>query len=322
MSTIKFFFAGKYYSFYRISLGIISIAVLFLFFISCDINNDDDTKPPCINCPVDFRLTDFEPAWSPDGKTIAYVHGDTVESKTGLFLIDTSGLNKILLLSSASASSPSWSFDGKWLVFSMSAQIYKIKANGDSLTQLTNQGSNFFPSFSPDGNWIAYDSNVDSPNGMNFIWKMKSDGTHKIRIAYDPTKGEIRMPSWSKDGNNIAHTRYVGIGAPEVFVMDKNGNNIIRLTNNTKDDRFPKYAFENNIVYWSDANLWIMDSSGSNHKQITIEGVETGFGTPFDFSQDQKKVVYTRYQPNCWSYDNGDLFILDLITGRKKTINL
>lgn len=35
MVTIKFFFAGKYYSFYRISLGMISIAVLYLFILRC-----------------------------------------------------------------------------------------------------------------------------------------------------------------------------------------------------------------------------------------------------------------------------------------------
>ncbi|MCZ2267226.1 MAG: DUF5050 domain-containing protein [Ignavibacteriales bacterium] len=293
MSTKNFFFAGKYYSIYRIILGIISIAVLFLFFISCDINNDDDTKPPCINCPVDFRLTDIEPAWSPDGKTIAYVHGDTVESKTGLFLIDTSGLNKRLLLSSASASSPSWSFDGKWLVFSMSAQIYKIKANGDSLTQLTNQGSNFFPSFSPDGNWIAYDSNVDSPNGMNFIWKMKSDGTHKIRIAYDPTKGEIRMPSWSSITNKIMHIRYLpGVFSSEIFEMDADGYNAKRLTFNDHTDYYPKFNHNNNKIvfesqpYASFPKISVIDKDGNNYTEITD-------GSTCDWSPDGQYIVYT-----------------------------
>jgi len=36
MRTKKIFFAGKYYSTFRKSLGIISIALLFLFFVSCD----------------------------------------------------------------------------------------------------------------------------------------------------------------------------------------------------------------------------------------------------------------------------------------------
>ncbi len=46
MSTKKVSFAGKYYSIYRISLGIISFALLFLSFISCDVNDVEDTPLP------------------------------------------------------------------------------------------------------------------------------------------------------------------------------------------------------------------------------------------------------------------------------------
>ncbi len=54
MSAKKFFFAGKYYSIYRISLGIISIAVLFLFFSSCDVNDGED--PPLPLLPEDAAV--------------------------------------------------------------------------------------------------------------------------------------------------------------------------------------------------------------------------------------------------------------------------
>jgi len=289
----NFYFAGKYYSIFRICLGIFPIAVLYLFFVSCDVNDSDDKKPPCINCPVDFRLTDYEPAWSPDGKTIAYVHGDTVESKTGIFIIDTAGLNKRLLISSASASSPSWSFDGHWVVFSMNSQIYKIKVNGDSVTQLTNEGRNYFPSFSPDGNWIAYDSNVDSPNGMNFIWKMNKDGTNKIRIAYEPTKGEIRMPSWSVATNKIMHIRYLpGVFSSEIFEMDHDGNNVIRLTFNNHTDYYPKYnQIANKIVFESQAyasfpKISVINEDGNNYLELTE-------GSTCDWSPDGQNIVYT-----------------------------
>ncbi|OQY27350.1 MAG: hypothetical protein B6244_10840 [Candidatus Cloacimonetes bacterium 4572_55] len=59
---------------------------------------------------------------------------------------------------------PDWSPDGQWLAFMMNAQIYKVKADGDSLTQLTHEGRNFFPDWGPDGQWIAYD-NTDCGGG-------------------------------------------------------------------------------------------------------------------------------------------------------------
>jgi Tol biopolymer transport system component len=151
---------------------------------------------------------------------------------------------------------------------------------------------------------------------MNFIWKMKTDGTQKTRIAYDPTKGEIRMPSWSKDGNKIVHTRYIGVGASEIFVMEENGNNPVRLTNDTKDDRNPHYAFENNIVYWSDGNLWMMDSLAKNQRNIS----EHKLANIFSISHNLDKAVYTKYSANEWTYENGTLWTLDLITGEKKQL--
>ena len=345
MKTKNFYFAGKYYSFFRIPLGIISVALLFIITASCDVNNDDDDLPPCPPFQIISTPPYESPAWHPSGEfigfnytpliKITYPYGELCQGvyewnseMSGFWLINIDGTNMRRIFP-YKLQTPAWSPDGEWIAFVLplgdERHICKMRFTGETFdtttfVQLTTEGRNFVPSWSPDGQWIAYDSNVDSPNGMQFIWKMKSDGTQKIRIAYDPTKGEIRIPSWSKDGNNIVHTRYIGVGAPEVFVMDKNGNNISRLTNNTKDDRFPKYAFENNIVYWSDGNLWIMDSLGNNYRQVTTEGVDTDFGTPFDLSQDQNKAVYTRYQSNLWSYDNGVLFILDLITGGKKQL--
>ncbi|MDD5609445.1 MAG: hypothetical protein PHY57_13085, partial [Ignavibacterium sp.] len=79
---------------------------------------------------------------------------------------------------------PVWSPDGEWIAFVVplgdERHIFKMKFNGETfdtttIMQLTIEGRNFLPSWSPDGQWIAYDSNVDSPNGMQFIWKMRSD---------------------------------------------------------------------------------------------------------------------------------------------------
>lgn len=122
--------------------------VLFgcLFTVGCKKDNSTEGgTPPCINCPFDFRLTDFEPAWSPDGRTIAYVHADTTPGMAGIWLIDTNGTNNRIVVRSAGADSPCWSPDGRWIAFSYRAQIYKIVVYGDSSVQLTTEGRNFFP---------------------------------------------------------------------------------------------------------------------------------------------------------------------------------
>ena len=129
------------------------------------------------------------------------------------------------------------------------------------------------------------------------------------------------MPSWARDGNNIVHTRYsTEFISQEVFIMNPNGRNPNRLTYNSKDDRFPKIVYDKNIVYWSDSYLWLIDSTGSNKRQITTEGVDVDFGHPFSLSPDGNKIVYTKYEPNNWTYENGTLWIIDLITAEKRQL--
>src|SRR5690606_8551199 len=136
------------------------------------------------------------------------------------------------------------------------------------------------------------------------------------RIAYDPTKGEIRMPSWSNQGNKLVHTRYSPeFISQEIFTMNTDGNNPTRLTNNTKDDRYPNYVFENNIVFWSKEYFWMMDSSGTNQRKISEQQIDY----LFSIAPSGDRAVYTVYN-NSWTYENGTLWILDLITGEKKQL--
>ncbi len=99
--------------------------------------------------------------------------------------------------------------------------------------------------------------------------------------------------------------------------MDLIGSNVRRLTNNSKVDRYPKYAFDfkHKIVFWSDGNLWIMDSSGTNPKQLSNQSIDHKFSV----SPTGNKIVYTIYN-NAWTYENGTLWIIDLISGEKRQL--
>ncbi|MCK9236373.1 MAG: DPP IV N-terminal domain-containing protein [Bacteroidales bacterium] len=272
--------------------------VLMLIFYSCNKNTDRLIKP------VDFNITDSEPAWSPDGQWIAFVHGSMPND--GIYLIRPDGTGNRLWHKGV-IESPTWSPCGQWIAFSQNAQIWKKKIDGDSLTQLTFEGRNFFPSWSSCGQWIAYDAFIDGVN-RNFyaIWKIERTGAERVLIGFSDVDGDYRMPHWI--GNTIVHIRYIRVGYAEIFTMDSEGNNVKRLTYDGKRDEQPKLSADGlRIVYNSqDPNIpyhyiWTMNADGSNPKQITFF---SSYGC--DWSPCGNYIVYTDVRA-----ENGRLWIMN-----------
>lgn len=282
---------------------------------SCE---DNPKKPPPPVLYEPYIMIDMFGAWAPDGHTIAYFHSDSslLVERSGLFIIDTNGTNKIQLTFADIIGGIDWSPDGNWIVFGSHAQICKIKRNGDSLTQLTSEGSNYFPSWSPGGIWIVYDSNYEDSSGANVIWKITYDGNYKVDISQHGV-GEWRMPSWLPDGMKIIHQRFIGVGAPEIYTMDTSGHNPVRLTFDTDWwEELPKYSPDGSLIAFSAmpvpgiaCHLSVMNSDGTNKHQISIHGYAP------DWSPDGKMIIYTNTSTN-----SGMLWIMDKDGNNKKQV--
>jgi Tol biopolymer transport system component len=282
-----------------------AILIVLAIFFSC---SDDPVKPPPPPPPSGSSTIDYEPAWSPDGHTIAYLHIDSSVSLTGIYLIDTNGTNKRLLIGNL-ARTPDFSPDGNWITFH-SGQIYKIKTNEDSLTLLTNGNSKYFPSWSPDGEWIAYDDPIVSSYN---IWKVKYDGSITVGISYDS-----RMPSWSPDGRKLVIQKYItGVTFPEIFTIDTNNQNPTRITYNNNDDLYPRYSPNGQKIIFTQQHevsinfqIYTINIDGSGLTQLTDTQ-----GYSADYSPDGEKIVYCDSSPN-----NGRLWIMNKDGTNKKQL--
>ena len=131
------------------------------------------------------RAATGQPAWSPDGKTIAY---DLFELDPRLYLINPDGSHKRLL---AKGRQPSWSPDSKKVTYADDFFVHVVDADGSDNRRLARGGS---PTWSPDGSRITFFR-------AGTIFVIGSDGRGEQRLG----RGE--HVSWSSDGGYIAFSR-------------------------------------------------------------------------------------------------------------------
>lgn len=162
------------------------------------------------------------PAWSPKGTQILFLVQTLMDSD--VYVINTDGSNQKRLITLSS--SASWSPDGAQIVVSYKGEICSMNADGtrasgcryssvgfpDHVCQLTLTSktqhytkSNFAPAWSPDGS--------------------------KIVFVYE----SVPSSSWSIV---IKTAEYFG----ELYIMDADGRNKVRLTDNKVAERVPQFV--------------------------------------------------------------------------------
>ncbi len=172
------------------------------------------------------------PAWSPDGKRLAFDCG-------AICLIRTDGNLFVQLPTYKSAEGASWRADGARLAYGWydcddyyyyygcSFGLATIGADGSSpeFVQLPAEltwASN--PSWSPDGASIAFVCTTASDAGE--ICVVGPDGSGFRRLTSGA--GANSRPAWRPDGSKIAFTS-ARFGRPEILIMNPDGTGVTRL---------------------------------------------------------------------------------------------
>jgi len=175
------------------------------------------------------------PAFSPDGRTLAFVRW-VAYWNSNLYLLDLSpGLKPVaqpkqLTHGSWRAASPAWTTEGRSLVFSVWPNLWRVDASGTGkpqrLATIGADGAN--PAVSRRGNRLAY---VQGRGDIN-IWRIEiptPGGEAKPPQKFiSSTRGEY-SPQFSPDGKKIAFVSDRS-GSDEIWVCDADGSNAVQLT--------------------------------------------------------------------------------------------
>ena len=145
----------------------------------------------------------MSPAWSPDGKKIAYVSFEGKRAQIYILEVFTGRREKITQYPGINGA-PSWSPDGKKLAVVLSKDgnpaIYTIDLANRMLKRLTQgYGIDTEPHWDPSGNSLFFTSNR---GGGPQIYKISTDGSAKIsRVTF---KGDYNArPSITSDGQYL-----------------------------------------------------------------------------------------------------------------------
>jgi TolB protein len=239
---------------------------------------------------------DYQPDWSPDGKTVVYAsyQEDAVE----LWLLELA-TGKTLQLTSGSAVNvePRWSPDGTKIVFVSTAynkRFHLLVAdvnNGklENVRRLTGETKSSLPRYyysafdheiSPvwtrDGQEILFVSNRGQIHGTGGFWRMKAQpGAEAREIHYEETNWRTR-PDFSPDGSRMVYSSYLGRNWHQLWLMPANGGDAFPISYGEWDETGARWSPDGKqIASISNRNgnteLWLKEIPGNGERQLAAK---------------------------------------------------
>ncbi len=196
---------------------------------------------------------------SPDGKTIVFQ--EKIEGNTEICLIEIDGSNirnisKNLSIDVGAKFSP----DGRKIAFLSNRgeqgvlDIYLMNFDGGHQTLFYSSnglGTSNSLDWSADGKEIHFSNDKENGRNGNFeIFKVATDGNKEVTRLTNRPRFIDESVSISPDGKKIAF-QSGQIGNSEIYIMNSNGSERLRLTRNLADDRNPIWSADGKKIYFS-----------------------------------------------------------------------
>lgn len=183
-------------------------------------------------------ILDDDPVYSPNGSKIAFTRASGF--KSDVCVMNADGTNVVTVIS----------------------------GSGPPTSQ------NRHPSWSPDGTRFVFTSNRGGTGAE--IWIANADGTGLVKLTTSVQLGSDGQgpifssdsdPAWSLDGSKIAFVTNRDGADRELYTMNADGSNPLRLTSDTLDDHMPAWSPDSQRIALIKSNgvgLHIINRDGTN----------------------------------------------------------
>lgn len=213
--------------------------------------------PRCSRC----NSSEDDPAWAPNGRTLAFEHGEAEPGSKGagsIWAADVDGRNVRRLSDWFNAYGARWSADGTKVAYLMDDGFGDVSylhiVNPDGSGDRRYRPASTF-SWAPRGAWLAYET-------------YSRRRVHVVR----PGRGRVvtlrraAEPAWAPDGNRLAFQRRGWI-----YVADADGKQQRRLAKGTQ----PSWSPDGRLIAYAgrrcgpDQGIQLITANGRRHRRLT-----------------------------------------------------
>ena len=231
---------------------------------------------------------------SPGRVAFTAVPNETDASGQQLFTVDADGTGLTRLTYTDGDVYPSWSSDGKQILFSRARgpvvddEIWIVGAAGENEHRLTfGSGADW----SPDGEQVAFTRHVSDE--LDEVAVINADGSDEHSLVPNAS-----FAAWSPDGNHILFERG-GFYGGSIGVVDADGSDLQLLTNSSNDG-CPSWSPDSEEIAYSGGpkrQLYVMNADGSGaHLVGRTNNSEKAFvDACASWSPDGRQLLFTTF---------------------------
>jgi TolB protein len=206
-----------------------------------------------------------EPAWSPNGRLIAFASRRDGPSHIYVMRADGTHVRRVTHEKSDD-DGPAWAPDQRRIVFSRERGLFIVGSAGRPVRSLMRGvgGEAANAAWSPDGKLIAYDYRRPGFSSRE-IWVVGVDGSNARRVT---RLGAVStLPSWSPDGRRVAFQSNIHGGHVEIYSIGRDGRGLRRETRSAIDTIDPAWSPNGKEIAFSrDGAIWTVDRAGRERK--------------------------------------------------------